>query len=289
MKVSYVTVLLGVVAVAAAALAYSEYRQLAQMRSEGLTVQERGRLQKVAWDAEKQVHHLQTQLSAARVLHSDEEDAKPGADNKAALGQAAADYLARMDDPEVRRLTDLQRLANLNRAYGQFFRDAHLSPEQVQKFQQLMLERQRAETDVLAAAADQGINPMSNPTEFRQMVRAAQADVDKQIQQSLGSDGYQQFQQFQQGQNQRGVVNQLQADLSYTDAPLSDQQKAAVLQIVQSTNRPGGNAISAKTLNQAQGVLSAQQFQALQNIQKLQVVNSQLSRLMSNHPAPPHP
>lgn len=283
MKVSYVSIVLAVVAVGASALAFSEYRQLQQMRSDGLTVEEQNHLQKVAMDAAKEVHRLQVQLTADQALHPD--DPKSDTDNKSGISDATRDYLAKLDDPEVRHLMDLQRLAGINRAYGEFLQNAHLSPEQVQKFQQLMLDRQRAETDVLAAAADQGINPSTNPTEFRQMVRAAQSDIDKQIQQTLGPDGYQQFTQFQQQTNQRGVVNQLAADLSYTDAPLSDQQKTAVLAIVQSTNRPGGNAITTKTLNQAQGVLSAQQFQALQNIQQLQTVNTQLARLMAK---PPH-
>jgi len=272
--------LLTLIAVGASGLAWYEYTQLRDVRSLGMSPEERARLQKVAWDAQKQIHQLQGQLSAMHVMHTTSEDVKPGADNRAALGQMASDYISRLDDPEIRRMMDLQRLANINRQYGQFFKDAHLTPEQIGQFQQLMLERQRAETDVLVAASQQGINPMSDPQEFRQMVRSAQADVDNQLQTSLGSTTYTQFQSFQQTQNQRGVANQLQQDLSYSDSPLTDAQKQQMVQVIASTNKGGGAAVSAGTLTAAQGFLSASQMQALQNIQQLQQVNTQLQAKM---------
>jgi hypothetical protein len=273
--------LLALIAGGASFLAWYEYAQVRDLRALGMTPDDRGRLQKAVWDAQKQVHQLEGQLSAAHVMRTTADDVKPGADNRAAMGQMASDYLGRLDDPEVRRLMDLQRLANLNRQYGQFFKDARLTPQQIAQFQQLMLERQRAETDVLIAASQQGINPMSDPQEFRQMVRNAQADVDKQIQGALGTDTFGQFHSYQQTANQRGVVNQLQQDLSYSDSPLTDAQKEQMNRVLAQTNQGGGAAVNAKTIAAAQGVLSQGQMQALQNIQQLQQVNGQLQNALS--------
>ena len=121
---------------------------------------------------------------------------------------------------------------------------------------------------------------MENPGEFAQMVKDAQAEVDAKIQSTLGPDNYNQYQAFQQSQDQRNVVGQLQTDLSYTGAPLTDSQQAQMTQILAQTNPGGGTKVSDATINLAQGVLSGPQVQALQNLQKLQQGAAQLRQLM---------
>src|SRR5208283_435844 len=111
-----------------------------------------------------------------------------------------------------------------------------LTPAQLAQFQQLLLERQNVANDVLLSATQQGINPMDDPEEFRQMVKQAQAEVDTQIQAALGPDTYAQFQSFQQSQGQRTVATQLQQDLSYTSTPLTDAQRDQVSQVIAQSN-----------------------------------------------------
>ena len=210
---------------------------------------------------------------------------RTGAENRT-LGDAAADFLAKMEDPEIRRLRDIQRLAAINRQNGAFYASAKLSPEQLSQFRHLLLERQNAANDVLLAATQQGINPMQDPAEFRQMVQNAQAEVDAQIKAALGPDTYAQFQTFQQTQNQRGTVNQLSQDLSYTETPLSQAQTDQMTQVIAQANPEGGTAVNDKAIQLAQGVLSGPQLQALQNLQQLQKVNSQLQSLMNQNRSP---
>ena len=261
-----------------------EWLRLQAIRPDALAATERAGLQKSVWDAQKRVHQLESQLAAVSAMGTAAGEAKAGDGRGAAMGQLAADYLARLDDPEVRRIMDLQRLAAINRQYAQFFRDAHLSPEQIRQFQQLMLERQRAQTDVLVAATQQGVNPMSDPQAFRDLVKNAQADVDQQLQSSLGADNYAQFQSYQQTQAQRAVVNQLQQDLSFSDTPLTDAQQQQLIQIVAQTNPAGGSSVNEKTVAAAQGLLAPAQLQALQNLQQLQQANSQLGQMMARRP-----
>lgn len=284
------TLLLIVLAAGSALVAVREYLELRELREEGMTPDERARLQKAAWDAEARARRLASQLETARSAPAAAAAAAdPGrslADSNV-LGNLAAEYLGRMQDPEIRRLMDLQRLAGLNRQYAAFFKQARLSPDQLKQFQTLMLERQNAVNDVLLAATQQGINPMDDPQEFRQMVQNAQADVDGQIKSALGPDTYAQLQSFQQAQGQRNLVNQLQTDLSYTEAPLSGSQRDQVAQIIAQTNPQGGSTVSDQTLSLAQGVLSEPQMQALRNLQQLQQANRQLQNLMTQRRAAP--
>jgi hypothetical protein len=64
------------------------------------------------------------------------------------------------------------------------------------------------------------------------MVQDSQNEIDQKIQATLGPADFSQFQTFQQTQNQRGTVNQLQQNLSFTDTPLTDDQKAQMTQIM---------------------------------------------------------
>ena len=139
---------------------------------------------------------------------------------------------------------------------------------------------------MLIAATQQGINPMENPDEIAQMVKNAQAEVDAKIQTDLGPDVYNQFQNFQQSQNQRGTVNLLQQDLSFTDSPLTDTQKTQMTQVIAQSNPGGGSTVNDTTLSLAQGVLSAPQLQALQNLQQQQQAAVQLQKLMKQGSAP---
>jgi hypothetical protein len=275
--------LLAAAAVGSAVVAYREYLLIQDLRAGALTPEERSRLQKAAWAAEARARKLESELATARAAPAAAAaaaDPSHSGNLNTILGTAAAEYLARMDDPEIRRLTDLQRLAQINRQFATFYKNAHLSPEQLAQFQRLLLERQNVPNDVLMAATQQGINPLDNQEEFRQMVQSAQADVDKQIQQSLGADTYAQFQAFQQGQGQRNVVSQLQQDLSYTDAPLSGAQRDQMSQVLAQSNPKGGSEVNDQTISLASGVLSAPQLEALRNVQQLQQANRQLQTLM---------
>jgi len=277
--------IVSLIAIGALGLAWQEHRALADLRSLGLTADERSRMQKIAWDAEKRAQAAEARLAAVRDARgatvSGEDTNRSSATQ--ALGDYASDMIAKLDDPEIRRLMDLQQLANINRRNAAFYKSAKLSPTQLAQFQQLLLERQNAATDVLIAATQQGINPMQNPDEFGQMVKSAQAEVDAKIQTTLGPDEYGQFQNFQQSQDQRGTVNQLQQDLSYTDTPLSDAQKDQMVQVVAQSNPTGGGTVNDTTINLAQGVLSGPQLQALQNLQQLQQGKVQLQQLMKQN------
>jgi hypothetical protein len=283
-------VLFGAVAVGSSALAWKEYRELIAARALAVGPQERAELQRRAWDAQKKANQLAAELAARGGADA---PAAPGRPN-AALGDLASGLLSRMDDPEVRRLMTIEQKAAIGRRYAAFFHSLNLPPDQLEHLKDLLLEKQNAPMDVVMAASQQGINPMENPAEFKQMVEASQAEADAKIQADLGDANYAQFQAYQKTQAQRGVVNQLQSDLSYSDAPLTGPQADQMVQILSQTagvpaggmgagvnGGPGGGpAITDATIEQAQAVLAPPQLEALRAIQQQQQTNAQLQRLM---------
>jgi hypothetical protein len=275
-------VLLALAAAGSSAIAYREYLELVRLRADAPDPGERARLQKAAWDAQRRANLLAAQLAAARTGAG---GPAAGSDGQSrALGEYASDMIARIDDPEVRRLMAIVQKGQIVQRFAGLFRELKLSPEKLAEFENLMVERQNAATDVLIAASQQGINPLQDPQQFQQMVRDAQGEIDQKIQVALGPDDYSQFQTYQQTQNQRGTVNQLQQNLSFTDTPLSDDQKTQMTQIISQSapaGQAGGGAINDNTIALAQGVLSAPQLDALRSIQQLQQAGAQLQSLMS--------
>ena len=184
-----------------------------------------------------------------------------------------------------------------------FSHSLNLPPAQLEHLKDLLLEKQNVPMDVVMAASQEGINPMENPDEFRKMVEASQAEADAKIQADLGEANYARFEADQKTQAQRGVVNQLQSNLSYSDAPLTGPQADQMVQILSQTaaapsggagnGGPGGGpAITDATIEQAQTVLAPPQLEALRAIQQQQQANARLQKLMlqaRGGAAPPPP
>ena len=275
--------LLALAAIAAGTIAYEEHLALVELRATAPDPAERERLRQAAWDAQRHIKELEAKLAAGAGAGTPGAPATASEQQNRALGEYASDMIARIDDPEVRRLMDVVQRGQIVQRFAALFKTLKLSPEKLAEFEELLAERQNAGTDVLIAASQQGINPMQNPDQFRQMVQDAQGAIDTKIQSTLGADDYAQFQTFQQTQTQRAVVNQLQQNLSFTDTPLTDAQKTQMNQLVAQSPSAGqnGGVIDDSLISQSQGVLSPPQLQVLQNLQQTQQANQQLQRMMA--------
>jgi hypothetical protein len=205
-----------------------------------------------------------------------------------------------MDSPEAQRLMGIQQKAALDARYSSLFKSLHLTPEQLDKFKSLLVEKQNAVMDVMAAARAQGLNPRDNRDQIAQLIQGTQAEVDSTIRSTLGEDAYSQYQTYEKTLPQRNTVGQLQARLSYTDQPLTTQQSEQMVSLLASNttggNRPTGGGVAARlggmanaggtaaitdtAVNQAQTVLTAPQLQALQQLQQEQQAQAKLGQLM---------
>ena len=187
--------------------------------------------------------------------------------------------------------------------YAALFKNLNLTPEQLEKFKNLLVEKQTALADVLAAARAQGIDPRTDPQEFRKLVADTQAEVDTNIKAALGDAGFAQYQQYQQTLPQRNAVTQLEQSLSYTSTPLTSAQAEQMVQILASNSPTASNAannratvaagfgfggngpsspITNAAITQSATVLSSTQVAALQQLQQTQLAQQQLQQAMRN-------
>ncbi len=285
--------------------------------------QERSALQKRIWDLQKRNSELEnrrTRESAAATAAIAGE--APG-DESPRAGDGGSPpsrfpgrndggrFASLMNNPEVQKLMAVQQKAALDTRYSSLFKQLQLNPVDLEKFKNLLVEKQTAVMDVMAAARAEGLTGRENRDEIRQLVQQAQAEVDNNIRTTLGDATYAQYQSFESTQPQRAVVSQLEQRLSYSSTPLTDAQSQQLVQILASTAPAGANnanrnpvgaammmtfaggargtaggmlasgtPITTDAINQAQSVLSAPQVSALQGLQQEQQASAQLMKQM---------
>ena len=311
---TYLIALLSLLLIGGAAFAWRQYTELTTLRAQ-LLDNDGDRLRKQLADAQKRLKSLQDQLAAARNRRGSSDDAQPGdgapddgpggpGGRAGRRGGPGGFMSAVMNNPEAQKLLAIQAKAQLDSRYAALFKSLNLTPEQLDQFKSLLVEKQAAVMDALQAARAQGLDPRTDPAGFKAAVTQAQNAVDQQIQQSLGDAGYAQYQQYQQTLPERNTVTQLQTSLSYTQTPLTSDQVDQMIQVLAQTqpqkasngttgtgggggmnigalmNGGGTSAVTNDTITLAQSVLTAPQVAALQQIQAQQQAQQQLQALM---------
>ena len=296
-------------------LAYQQYLQLIQLK--GKLGGPKDGLEKQLADDEKLIKSLRAQLAAAgrsrtsgslagAGANPDTPPADPAARNDRGGNRGEA-MRALFNSPQFQALRMLQEKAQLDARYAALFKSLNLSPAQIDQLKTLMVQRQQSAGDAMQAATAAGISLRTDPAAFRQAVADAQADVDKQIQSTLGDTAYAEYQQYQQTMPQRATATQLQTALSYGSTPLTDAQSQQLVNLMQSEaaastasagqgaingqvvgfGGPGGPfggnqgaTITADTITQSASFLSQPQVQALQTLQQTQQAQQQMQQLM---------
>jgi hypothetical protein len=160
---------------------------------------------------------------------------------------------AMMNDPQFVKLLALQQKAALNGSYAPLFKQLvqklALSPAQIDAFQNLLVQKQNAARDTMIAARDQGLDPRTDGDEIKQLVEQSNAEIDSQIQSTLGPEAYAQYQGYEQTLPERNTVSLLQQMMSYTNTPIPDQEVQPLIDAL-SSNAPknAGNPTSPRAL-----------------------------------------
>ena len=264
-KSTLLVVLLACTTIGGAVYAWKQYQELISFRAAALGTDERSDLQKRLWAAEKRAKDLADQLAAKRdsavgdeAMAAGEDGAAPGERgnrgdrrNRGPGGPGGlANALSTLQKPEIQRALALQQKGQLDARYASLFKSLNLPPAQLEKFKNLLVERQTSMMDVFTAAREQGIDPRRDPDGFRSLVESTQADIDASIKAAVGDDAFKQYKNFEQTMPQRATTDQLGQRLSYTATPLTAEQSASMVKILSQTapqRTPGANGQASTT------------------------------------------
>ena len=184
-------------------------------------------------DAERNVQRLTAQLNAVQPSGSvDVGLATPDNVSVESLsttsGPLAGTMFSRLNNPKAQELLGLQAQLQIGRQYGALFRQLALSAEQESQLKKLLTLKLMAPTDLLAAAGQEGV---TDPQEYRKLLRDEQSALDDQIKQNLGADNYSKLQSYQDNIGQRAMVSQLQQLLAGSPTPLTEAQSTQLINI----------------------------------------------------------
>lgn len=307
------------IALVSAALAAYFYADLLALRREGLGKDDSAALRKKLWDTERRLHDLEAELARLRskgfeiAQAENSAEKKPGnsdgGDNRRGnRGDMRANWQKLQENPEYQKLQAIQQKAALDRSYAQLFKSLNLTPQQLDKFKGLLVEKQMAVNDVIAAVRAEGLNPRdpNSRTQIGQLLSQSNADLDNSIRATLGDQAFATYKNYEQTVPQRNDVSQLAQRLSYTNSPLQDYQSEQLVQILaanspqRSTNNTGAPdnlanirnpdrpaPITDGALNQAAQVLTPTQVAALADLKAEQAAQQKLNSLVRGGGAPP--
>lgn len=196
--------------------------------------------------------------------------------------------LARLvDNPEFLHALGVHRQAVLDSRFADLFRRLNLSDDELATFKRLLAEKENVALDVIAISEE---SPLPAGT-LRNSIRAAQAEVEQAIAQSLGSERYAVYREYAQMLPHRDTVAQLQQRLSYSATPLTPAQADSMVQILATTSgseapppaavsvvlptaampvlpvASGGSLLSDEAVQRATAVLAPPQVSALRDLQ----------------------
>jgi hypothetical protein len=316
---------LAITALATATWAWQQHREILRLRATGGNGKAPAEVQRHLEALQKRKNELEAEVAdLRRRLGSiaDLEDMQAAADGTAAeaggrggnpknhqtLSPAEHALLTLLQEPDFRQLWMIQQKAQLDGQYGDLLRNLHLPPAEADRFRSLLLDKQVALLDVLAAAQAQDLTGPDARDTIRQLLKASQDTIDTNIRDLLGASDYSQYKYYEKTLAQRGEVTQLEARLLHTSTPLQGYQvdqltsilaqdavaqqkaaKAAGTSVVKITV-PGtgitGTAssvpISNDAVTRAQGILTTPQLQALQQMQQEQIAQQIIRQLLKD-------
>jgi hypothetical protein len=219
------------------------------------------------------------QLRAARAISGTRLDPAAAAVPEASKPKDQGGFLAKMfRDPQMRKLLAAQQAAALRTLYSAFLKEADLSPDETERFYQLLDDRQMALMDSSARAMSGGAVDMNAAT-------AAANAADEALKDLLGPARFGQYQEFEKTLGPRVQVQQFNQQLAGAGYPLQDFQSTALIHIMsdEKAAMPGPgtgagadadqysqqvDAVNQRIYARAKSVLTAPQLSAFATFQK---------------------
>lgn len=295
---NYVIIVLAAATLTASSIAWNQSRQLAALNADLLKASaEAAALKAKPAPVAASFSGPAARPQASATTAPEIDPAPPATDESAQARRRGGDrpnFTALMANPEFAKAMNVQQRAALDTRYADLFRKLNLPPAELEKFKDLLVERQSARMDVMLAAREGGMNARDNRDELRKLTDEAQAEVDANIKATLGEQVFNQYQTFEATQPQRTVVKQLNDRLGYSSTPLNSTQTDFLINALATTGAgndsreptwgagPGGNrpVITDAVIQQAQSVLSPDQLAALKQFQVEQQAQQKVREFM---------
>jgi hypothetical protein len=187
----------------------------------------------------------------------------------AAATRAASSFLEWMEDPKVQVLWFAKERAELAPSYGPFFRRRGLSPEQIEKLSDLIVQWRAHSHDMSEINRQKGIG-FNDPALVAQRERG-EAEFKAGVTAFLGADGYAALRDYARALEIRTFVSRFAGVAAVAGPPVNGEQAEVLVQLL-ANSCPGYGMGGPANLNridwnsadpQLTGILSAGQAKLL--------------------------
>ena len=169
--------------------------------------------------AEAQRASNATARIAAAGAAPEEHDAESGFGKN--MGKALSKM---MSDPAMKEMMRSQQKTMIDTMYATLFKEMNLTPEERQKFSDLLLDQQTKTME-----AGMGIFEEGGLTNLTQSVQARQKESEEQLKALLGEERFTQYQEYQKTVGDRMQLDQLRRQMDTAGAPVQDEQLQQLL------------------------------------------------------------
>ena len=129
-----------------------------------------------------------------------------------------------MSDPAMKEMMRSQQKTMVNTMYGALFNEMNLTPEERQKFSDLLLDQQTKTME-----AGMGLFEEGGLTNITQAVQARQKESEEQLKALLGEERFAQYQEYQKTVGDRVQLDQLRRQMETAGTPVQDEQLQQLL------------------------------------------------------------
>ena len=180
----------------------------------------------------------------------------------------------------------------LSTTWGLLFKSLNLSPDQENKLQDLLAEREANNITVEAAAQAKGLD--ESAPEIQALDDQLDAANKAAIRQLLGKAGYDAVRDYRHAEEVIPVVDQLAASVYNMAEPLTGDEAMALTRVLADSSQKndsgrviGGTVNWDQAMVRAQAILSPAQIGALANLKEQAQAQGELNRITSSLSSPP--
>lgn len=147
--------------------------------------------------------------------------------------------LAMLNTPGMQKMLATMTRGGLDQRYGPLFRKLKLSPADLAKFKDQLVEQQMSGLDVIQAASSKGGKVATDEKAFAEVMGSVQGELEANIRTLLGDAGYKHYEDFNQKADTYGLLDQVERRLGYTNSPLQAAQSEALMTVLAETAESG--------------------------------------------------
>lgn len=181
-------------------------------------VEERRRLEKEIHQLKAQLEDVQTEIEDSTSEPAIDDDDPPQSPGKSPM----AGYVEMMKNPAMKDMIRSQQKIALDMSYGSLFSEMELPPDELNKFKELLVDKQMAFIDM--SPGMMGPGSADEMKERSRTIKAITEEYNDKVRLAIGEQYYEMYREYKDTLPDRMQVNQFKQLLA-TSNPLDEEQE----------------------------------------------------------------